>query len=73
MSTNDTVDSFWPEEGEGVSNCKEGVKVEGWIDKEDEGGNGLTNAAVAMGDRQKAMGTAMGNGQLEMGTVVQPH
>ena len=41
--------------------------------KEDERGNGLTDAAVAMGDRQKAMGTAMGNEQLEMGTVVQPH
>ena len=41
--------------------------------KKEEGGNGLTDAAVAMGDRQKAMGTAMGNGQLEMGTVVQPH
>ena len=43
MSINDTVDSFWPEEGEGVSNCKEGVKVEGG--REDEGGNGLTDAA----------------------------
>ena len=37
--------------------------------KEDEGGKGLTDAAVAMGDRQKAMG----NGQWAMGTVVQPH
>ena len=73
MSINDTVDSFGPEEGEGVSNCKEGVKVEGGIAQRRWGGNGLTDAAVAMGDRQKAMGTAMGNGQLEMGTVVQPH
>ena len=35
--------------------------------KKEEGGNGLTDAAVAMEDRQKAMGTAMGNGQWAMG------